>query len=127
MKRYMLCLTPVMILLTSGCSSEPQRLIVEEIYTKISPSMVEVYAESDFVSCLGTGFYIDKAGTVVTNYHVIQDCSSAYVTTSDGGTYEVKNILDYSRELDIALMETTKSNSIAVETCTSVTTGETVY
>ena len=84
-------------------------------------------AESDFVSSLGTGFYFNDSGTVVTNYHVIQDCSNAYVTTSDGGTYEVKNVLGYSEELDIALLETTKSNSTAVETCTSVTTGETVY
>ena len=29
--------------------------------------------------------------------------------------------------MDIALLETTKSNSTAVETCTSVTTGETIY
>ena len=39
----------------------------------------------------------------------------------------MKNVLGYSEELDIALLETTKSNSTAVETCTSVTTGETVY
>lgn len=127
MKRYISCLALVVILLISGCSSEPQKLTGEEIYIKISPSTVEVYAESDFVSSLGTGFYIDDSGTVVTNYHVIQDCSNAYVTTSDGGTYEVKNVLGYSEELDIALLETTKSNSTAVETCTSVTTGETVY
>ena len=127
MKKSIVCLTLVVILLISGCSSEPQKLTGEEIYTKISPSTVEVYAESDFVSSLGTGFYIDDSGTVVTNYHVIQDCSSAYVTTSDGGTYEVKNILGYSEELDIALLETTKTNSTAVETCASVTTGETVY
>lgn len=127
MKKNIVCLTLIVILLISGCSSEPQKLTGEEIYTKISPSTVEVYAESDFVSSLGTGFYIDDSGTVVTNYHVIRDCSSAYVTTSDGGTYEVKNVLGYSEELDIALLETTKTNSTAVETCTSVTTGETVY
>lgn len=122
-----ICALLLLLSLLSACSNEPQELTGEEIYTKISPSTVEVYAESDFVSSLGTGFYIDDSGTVVTNYHVIQDCSSAYVTTSDGGTYEVKNVLGYSEELDIALLETTKSNSTAVETCTSVTTGETVY
>lgn len=127
MKRYILYLALAVAILTSGCSGKPQELTGEEIYTKISPSTVEVYAESDFVSSLGTGFYIDDSGTVVTNYHVIQDCSSAYVTTSDGGTYEVENVLGYSEELDIALLETTKSNSTSVETCASVTTGETVY
>ena len=129
MKKYFSAICTLLLLLNilSACSNEPKKLTGEEIYTKISPSTVEVYAESDFVSSLGTGFYINDSGTVVTNYHVIQDCSSAYVTTSDGGTYEVKNLLGYSKELDIALLETTKSNSTAVETCTSVTTGETVY
>ena len=129
MKKYFSAICTLLLLLNilSACSNEPKKLTGEEIYTKISPSTVEVYAESDFVSSLGTGFYIDDSGTVVTNYHVIQDCSNAYVTTNDGGTYEVKNVLGYSEELDIALLETTKSNSTAVETCTSVTTGETVY
>ena len=127
MKKYILCLTLVVILLITGCSSEPQKLNGEEIYAKISPSTVEVYAESDYVSCLGTGFYIDDVGTVVTNYHVIEDCSSAYVTTANGGTYDVKNILGYSKELDIAILSTTKANSIPVETCPTVSTGETVY
>lgn len=111
----------------SGCSAEPKKLTGEEIYSKISRSTVEVYAESDYVSSLGSGFYIDDSGTVVTNYHVIEDCSSAYVTTSDGETYEVKNVIGYSEELDIALLATSKTSSTAVETCTSVTTGETVY
>lgn len=127
-KRLSLAMTILLMLLcVTACSTEPQKLTGEEIYSKISPSTVEVSAESDYVSSLGTGFYIDDVGTVVTNYHVIEDCVSAYVTTSDGGTYEVKNVIGYSEELDIALLATSKTNSDAVETCTSVTTGETVY
>lgn len=129
MKKWMLFAIAILLLSSciTGCSTAPQELTGEEIYAKISPSTVEVYAESDYVSSLGTGFYIDDAGTVVTNYHVIEDCSSAYVTTSDGGTHEVKNIIGYSEELDIALLDTSKTNSTAVEICSSVTTGETVY
>ena len=129
MKKWMLFAMAILLLSSciTGCSTEPQELTGEEIFAKISPSTVEVYAESDYVSSLGTGFYIDDVGTVVTNYHVIEDCSSAYVTTNDGGTYEVKSIIGYSEELDIALLATSKTNSTAVETCTSVTTGETVY
>lgn len=111
-----------------GCSDDKQkRLTGEEIFAKITPSTVEIYAESDYVSSLGTGFYIDEAGTVVTNYHVIEDCSNASVTTSDGRTYKVEKVLGYSKELDITLLETSITNSIAVETCTAVTTGEPVY
>ena len=129
MKKWMLFAIAILLLSSciTGCSTDTQELTGEEIYAKISPSTVEVYAESDYVSSLGTGFYIDDVGTVVTNYHVIEDCSSAYVTTSDGGTYEVKNIIGYSEELDIALLATSKTNSTAGEICSSVTTGETVY
>ena len=129
MKKWMTIAIATLLLLSciTGCSSEPHELTGEEIYSMISPSTVEVYAESDYASSLGTGFYIDDVGTVVTNYHVIEDCSSAYVTTSDGGTYEVRNIIGYNKELDIALLATSKANSTAVETCVSVTTGETVY
>lgn len=110
-----------------GCSTEPEKMTGEEIFAKIAPSTVEVYAESDYVSSLGTGFYIDDSGTLVTNYHVIQDCSSAYVTTSDGNTYEVTRVAGYSKELDIAILSTSKTNSTPVEVCSSVSTGETIY
>ena len=97
------------------------------IFEKLSVSTVEVAAESEYVSSLGTGFFIDENGTVVTNYHVIEDCSSANVTTSDGGTYKVTNVLGYDENLDIAILATSQKNSIAVMTSPSVTTGEAVY
>jgi len=129
MKRYicLLCSVVALAICISGCSNEPAKLSGEEIHDKISPSTVEVYAESDYVAGIGSGFYIDDHGTVVTNYHVIEDCSSAYVTTSDGGTYDVTSVAGYSKELDIAILTTTKTNSIPVETCNTVATGETVY
>ena len=61
MKRMISAISAIMLLLglISGCSSKPKQLTGEEIFEKISPSTVEVYAESDYVSSLGTGFYID--------------------------------------------------------------------
>lgn len=120
-------LVSLLVCLT-GCVGKPKELSGEEIYKKISPITVEVYAEGDFVSSLGSGFFIDENGTVVTNFHVIEDCSSAYVTTSDGGVYDVTSVLGYSKHLsDIAILSTTKSNSSAAESASSVVTGEAVY
>lgn len=129
MKRYiaLFCTFAILLICLTSCSIEPATLTGEEIYAKISASTVEIYAESDYVSSLGSGFYIDDCGTVVTNYHVIKDCSSAYVTTSDGGTYNVTHVAGYSEELDIAILSTTRVNSMPVEICPSATTGETVY
>ena len=111
----------------TACSISPIKLTGEKIHKKISPSTVEIYAESESAASLGTGFYIDDAGTVVTNYHVIQNCSSAYITTNDASTYEVTGVVGYSEKLDVAILSTTSKNSVAVETCTDITTGETVY
>lgn len=126
----LLITTILMICLMTGCavnSIEEKELTGEDIYTKLSVSTVEITAESDYVSSLGTGFYIDDKGTVVTNYHVIEDCSSSNVTTSDGGTYNVTSVLGYNKDLDIAILATSKENSTPVETSNSVTTGEKVY
>lgn len=110
-----------------GCSFGKKNLSGEEIFERLSVSTVEITAESDYVSSLGSGFYIDDKGTLVTNYHVIEDCSRADVTTSDGGTYKVTNILGYDKDLDIVILATSKKNSTAVATSSIVTTGETVY
>jgi len=129
MKKYLsvICALLFLLSLLPACSNEPKKLTGEEVYLKISPSTVEIHAESDFKSGTGSGFFIDDGGTVITNYHVIEDASAAYVTTSDGGTYEVTGVAGYSEEFDIAILTTTISDTMAVATSTSVTTGESVY
>ena len=111
----------------ASCAIGNRELTGEEIFAKISQSTVEVCAESEHVSSLGSGFYIDNAGTVVTNYHVIEDCSGAYVITNDGGMYEVVGVRGYSKELDIAVLATSRKESPPVEMCSTVSTGEKVY
>ena len=129
MKKLLSLMTAMFLLLSClpGCTGGEKELSGQEIYEMLSLSTVEVYAESDYVSSLGTGFYIDNSGTVVTNYHVISDCSSAYVTANDGGTYEVTSVIGYSEKLDLAILSTSKVDSQAVTTCADVTTGEALY
>lgn len=130
MKKHIAFLITISLLISClvGCSAGKKQLSGEEIYNKIADSTVEVSAESSYKSSLGTGFYIDANGTVVTNYHVIEGCDKASVKTSDGGSYEVTNVLGYSKELDVAILATSKKNSKAVDLATtSVSTGETVY
>ena len=129
MKKHLtvICILLLLLSLLSACSNEPKKLTGEEIFTKIAPSTVEIYAESSFVAGQGCIFFIDDQGTVVTNYHVIEDCSNSYVTTSNGDTFEVSSVLGYNAELDIAILKTDIVGSTAVETNSSVTTGEAVY
>ena len=53
---------------------------------------------------VGSGFVIDPAGLVVTNYHVVQDAFDIMVMFSDGSTLPGK-MLSASRTADLALVE----------------------
>ncbi len=50
----------------------------------------------------GTGFNIDPAGVIVTNYHVIRDAVRIVVTFPDGGIYNVRSWSGIP-ELDLAV------------------------
>ena len=105
-----------------------EELTAEDIYEMISPSVVEINAESDVMESTGTGFFFDDEGTVVTNYHVIEDCQVAYITLADGSTYDVISVLGYDMDRDIAVLETDCRDSEPLPIRTSaVSTGEKVY
>ena len=103
-------------------------LSAEEIYTKISPSVVEISAESATEINTGTGFFFDEKGTVITNYHVIENCQQAEITLSNGSTYQVTAVLGYDADRDIAILSTSckTSKPLTIRSAT-VKTGEKVY
>lgn len=115
-------------LLTNGLSGSDNELSAEEIYNKISPSVVEIYAESATESSTGTGFFLDDKGTVVTNYHVIEGCQTAKITLANGSSYQVTAVKGYDANRDIAILSTkcTTSTPLLIRK-TSVNTGEKVY
>ncbi|NND09454.1 MAG: trypsin-like serine protease [Saprospiraceae bacterium] len=52
----------------------------------------------------GSGFVWDKAGHIVTNFHVIQDADKATVTLSDQSTWEA-DLVGYAPEKDLAILK----------------------
>ena len=72
-----------------ACDNKNKTLSAEEIYTLVSPSTVEITAYSSTFTSTGTGFFYSNDGKVITNYHVIEDCTSAIITVSNGATYNV--------------------------------------
>lgn len=123
------CLLLQSCTLDTVLDSLPKRtLSAEELYRKASPSVVEIWGNAKDGSNQGTGFFYDTNGTVITNYHVIENCSSASITLSSGATYEVVKVLGYNVSEDIAILGTSCSNSTPLEIReTAVKTGETVY
>ncbi len=67
--------------------------------------LIEIYNESNEKESLGSGFFINKDGTIVTNYHVIENAYSIKVTDNVGATYYVHTILGYDKNRDIAIMK----------------------
>jgi len=73
------------------------------IIKRIKPSVVIVFTYDDkgeFLK-LGSGFFINQSGDIITNYHVLQGASSAEVKTSDGKTYLITYIIAKDEQNDI--------------------------
>jgi tetratricopeptide (TPR) repeat protein len=70
---------------------------------KIEPSIVVIFTRDPQGKVLGqgSGFLIDQNGDVITNYHVLQNASSAEIKTFDGKGYPVKKILAEDPEHDL--------------------------
>src|SRR5581483_11920641 len=51
---------------------------------------------------LGSGFIIDRNGTILTNYHVVDGAQKISVTLSDGNSYDAK-VIGKDQKTDIAV------------------------
>lgn len=52
-----------------------------------------------------SGFFIDKSGIAVTNYHSIEDSIYSVATLITGEQYEVESVLYYDKDIDIAVCQ----------------------
>ena len=70
---------------------------------KIQPSIVTVitYNKEGKATGQGSGFFINRKGHVITNYHVIGNAHSAKIKTFDGKIYPVKSILAENEDMDL--------------------------
>ena len=93
-------------------------LTVNEIYERAAPGVVQVTSvarNSDAFSGgvpagLGSGFVVDKAGHIVTNYHVVRGSDRVTVSFSNRDTVDA-NIVGVDPSTDLALLEVETSSS----------------
>ncbi len=74
------------------------------IVKRISPAVVVVETQRGNKKGLGTGFFINAQGHIVTNYHVIFGAERATVKTQDGRRYPVKRVVAEHKEADLVLI-----------------------
>ena len=69
-----------------------------------------VMSDKDIPIAQGSGFFVSKDGLIVTNYHVIEEGSSAVVRLPDGASYVVDGVLASDKARDIAVIKTHGQN-----------------
>ncbi|MBO4280913.1 MAG: trypsin-like peptidase domain-containing protein [Lachnospiraceae bacterium] len=102
----------------------------EEVYASLSGSMVEIhtYDKKGQGISLGSGFFIDETGTVLTNFHVMEGAYSAEIVMYDSKSYRVTDIVGYDKDIDLCVIKTAAKETKAVTFFEGeVKTGETVY
>jgi len=98
LKLSFFCLFLIVIATQAIAATKLTRLV-----KKIQPAVVTVivYDINKAVANIGTGFFVDKKGYLVTNYHVLVGKYSAEVRTSDGKTYPIKSIVAQDKSADL--------------------------
>jgi len=77
--------------------------ILTRLVKKIQPAVVTIVAYDMAKKVLGqgTGFFVDKKGLVITNYHVLKGAYSAEVKIYNGMTYPITLILGDNETVDL--------------------------
>ncbi len=74
-----------------------------KLVNKTRPAVVTVivYDVDRKVTSIGSGFFVDEIGHLITNYHVLDGSYAADVRTSDGQIYPVKMVVADDKSADL--------------------------
>jgi hypothetical protein len=113
----------------SGCYGQAhQDLRPDQIYARVSPSVIRITSRNAGGVATGTGFLIGKTGVAVTTYSLVQGATNASAKLADGKTVEVSGIIDFNKLRNIALIKLRASSTSALRpTITSLVAGAKVY
>jgi len=104
------------------------QLSIAQIAKRFSPSVVTVVAldENDQPLSLGSAFFLNRQGDIVTNYHVLEGSKRAFIKTSKGQKAEITLIVKADPTLDLLIAKTTFKNAtpLPLGDSDTVTVGE---
>ncbi len=91
-------------------------LAPSQIFSRARPSVVVIIAsdQNDQREALGSGFIVDRR-KIVTNHHVVEGMSQAYVVFSDGATKPVTRVAADSAQQDLIVLSVDTGNRSPVK------------
>ncbi|MFD3733646.1 trypsin-like peptidase domain-containing protein [Streptomyces sp. NPDC058632] len=92
-----------------------QKGTVSGVAEAVSPSIVEINAQSNAGSSTGSGVIITDDGEIITNNHVVSGASSVEVRTSDGKTYTA-DVVGTESSKDLALIKLRDASGLTTAT-----------
>ncbi len=92
-----------------------QKGTVAGVARAVSPSIVEISAQSNAGSSTGSGVIITSDGEIVTNNHVVSGASLVKVTTDDGKQYTAQVVGTDSKK-DLALIKLENASGLKTAT-----------
>ena len=110
---------------------EKTKYTAAEISKLANAATVEIttYRPSGEEWALGSGFFINDSGLLVTNYHVAKESSVMKVKVDDNTTYYVSHVVDYNEKYDVAVLQvlTRQKTPYLTLSTKQPTVGDTVY
>ncbi|RZB28832.1 MAG: hypothetical protein SRB1_03133, partial [Desulfobacteraceae bacterium Eth-SRB1] len=94
--------------LMAGCASYPDKTLSPEAHLVRLTGIVQravvkitTYDAEKKPMGIGSGFFVDKGGVLITNYHVLNGAYAADVKTYDGREYQIQRVLAYNKTADL--------------------------
>lgn len=81
------------------------KMELPDLIALVEPSVVRINVVTSTGGGTGSGFIVDQAGTIVTNYHVVQGAVRAEVEFTDGTKASVTGFRHLVSEKDIAIID----------------------
>lgn len=89
---------------SAGAKSDKPEKTPAALFKELAPAVVTIFAHGQAGDGSGTGFLIDKEGTIVTNHHVIGNATAVKIKMMSGASYTTVELLADSATADLALL-----------------------
>jgi len=102
MKKYFLHILILWISLV-WCLQADAEVNLTQLVEKVQPAVVTIitYDMNKNVSGIGSGFFLDEAGYLITNYHVLKDAYAAEIKTLRGRKYPIADVVAQYERVDL--------------------------